>query len=235
MTSEGWSHPEFLCETDWLADHLDDPNLAIVDCDLLPAYQRLHIPNAVWSLSRYWKGEGTDTDMDAMTDPKRFAALIGRMGIDNDTQVVAYDGSGGLYAARLWWTLERFGHTNCQLLQGGMDKWYAEGRPLSRENDRPEPKTFAASGPNETANCTLDGVAASVGDGGHVLWDTRSDGEWTGANARATKRGGRIPGAVHIEWLDTLQDPVRTFKPPGELRTMLESAGIRPDKTVTTY
>lgn len=233
--SEGWAHPELLAETDWLAEHLDDPNVAIVDCDLLPAYQRLHIPNAVWGVSRYWKGEGTDSDTYAMDDPQRFGELMGRMGIDNDTQVIAYDSSGSLFAARLWWALDRFGHTNCRVLHGGLDKWCAEGRALSRENYRPATKTFAAPAPRDDNNCRLDEVVALQGDAGHVFWDTRSDGEWTGANKRGTQRGGRIPGAVHLEWLDTLDAPVRTMKPPEELRRMLAELGITPDKRVTTY
>ena len=66
-----------------------------------------------------------------MSDPEQFAQLVGRLGISPDTTVVAYDGSGSLYAARTWWTFNRFGHTNFKILHGGLDKWYAEGRPLS--------------------------------------------------------------------------------------------------------
>lgn len=234
MTTEGWARPELLCETDWLADHVDDANVALIDCDLLPAYQRLHIPGAAWSLSHYWKQSEND-EVHAISDADAFAKMMGRMGIDNDTHVVAYDGSGGLYAERLWWTLKRFGHTNCQVLNGGLDKWQAEGRPLTRANYRPEPKTFVAPSADDASLCRLDDVAASAGDAGHVFWDTRSDGEWMGKNTRGTKRGGRIPGAVHLEWQETLNQPVRTLKEPAELRKILESAGITPDKTVTTY
>jgi len=235
-TSEGWAHPELLVETDWLANHLDDPNVRIVDCDLLPAYQRLHIPNSVWSSSRYWKGDlRNETEVLGVDEPERLSEVIGRMGIDNETQVVAYDGSGGLYAERFWWTLERFGFDKVQVLHGGLDKWVAEERPLSRTNFRPEKKTFVAHPPHGKTSCTLTDITSKMDDNNFVLWDVRSDGEWTGANARGTKRGGRIPGAKHWEWLHTLNEPVRTLKSANELRTMLAGMGITPEKTVATY
>ena len=230
-----WANPHLLVDDRWLADRLGDPAVVLVDCDQLPAYQRLHIPGAVWSRSRYWKGDGNDTDIHAMDDPARFAAEIGRMGIANDSTVVAYDASGGLYAARLWWTLDRFGFQHCGVLDGGLDAWYAAGRPLSRENVRPEPRTFHAQPPQDRWMCHLPDVVAAIDDPQHVFWDTRSDAEWTGENKRGTQRGGRIPGAVHLEWLDTLNEPVRTLKPPDELRRMLHERGITPDQTVTTY
>ncbi len=235
MANDGWANPHLLVETDWLADHLGDPDLAVVDCDLLPAYQRLHLPGAVWSLSRYWKEGGTDSAVHGISDPDEFAALMGRLGINSDSRVLAYDGSGGLYAARFWWTCRRFGFHGVQVLHGGLDKWYAEDRPLSRDNVRPHPTTFTAAPSDDSLLCRLGDVAHDCEDPGHIFWDTRSDAEWTGANTRGTQRGGRIPHAVHIEWLDTLQQPVRTLKPPAELRRLLAQAGITPDKTVTTY
>ena len=141
MTANGWAHPELLVDTDWLAGHLDDPNLVVVDCDLLPAYQRLHIPKAIAARSRYWKGDGNDTDIFGIEGDK-FAELLGKMGISNDDTIVAYDGSGGVFAARFWWTLDRYGHAGCKLLDGGLDQWYADGRPLSNENIRPKPTTY---------------------------------------------------------------------------------------------
>ena len=235
MADEGWAHPELLCETEWLAEHLEDPGLVVVDCDLLPAYLRLHIPGAVWAGSRYWKRGGTDTEVYGMDDPAEFAKMMGRIGVGNESLVVGYDGSGGLFAARLWWTLDRFGFHNFKLLNGGLEKWYAEGRPLSKENVRLERTQFAAQPVDLHWTCTLDQVAESIGDADHVFWDVRSDGEWTGENARGMKRGGRIPGAVHLEWLKTLNEPLPTLKPPAELRALLGGLGIPSEKRVTTY
>ena len=234
---DGWVRPELICETDWLVEHIDDEDVVVLDCDLIDAYLRLHIPGAVWSLSRYWKTDPRDdSQIYGMSDPEQFAGLVGRLGITPDTTIVGYDGSGSLYAARTWWTFDRFGHTNFKILHGGLDKWYAEGRPLSRENFRPRAVEYPTpSAPHSDSICRLDDIPAALEDDNHVFWDVRSDGEWTGANKRGTQRGGRIPGAVHLEWLDTLDNPVRTLKPPAELRQMLADLGITPEKTVTTY
>ena len=234
MTDSGWAHPELLTTTDWVADHINDDNVAVVDCDLLPAYQRLHIPGAVAARSRYWKGEGNDTDLYGI-DADQFAAHLGKMGIGNDSTVVAYDGSGGVFAARFWWTLDRYGHTNAMLLDGGLDQWVADGRPLSRENYRPKPKAFTPGPQDNHWTCGIDDLAGAKDAAGAILWDVRSEQEWTGANARGTKRGGHIPGAVHMEWLDALNDPVRTLRPPAELRAEFERLGVTPDKLVSTY
>ena len=239
MTTErdGWARPELICETDWLAEHIDDDDLVLLDCDRLDAYLRLHIPGAVWSLSRYWKSDPRDdSQIYGLEDPEQFARLAGRMGIGPDTQIVGYDGSGSLYAARVWWTFNRFGHTNFKVLHGGLDKWYAEGRPLVNDNFRPQAVSYPVpEAPHDDSICRLTDIPGAIDDDTHVFWDVRSDGEWTGANKRGTQRGGRIPGAVHLEWLHTLESPVRTLKPPAELRAMLADLGITPDKTVTTY
>ena len=234
MTDSEWARPEMVATTDWLGSHLDDLNLVVVDCDQLPAYLRLHIPGAVASLSHVWKEGGSGAEIHGI-DGEEFARLVGRMGIGNDDTVVAYDGSGGLYATRFWWTLDRYGFQDCKLLDGGLDKWYAEGRPLSRENLRPPPKEFRVAPKNDHLYCDLRGVADCLGDPQSLIWDVRSDAEWTGANPRGTQRGGRIPAAVHLEWLEVLEEPLRTLKPPAELRRMLSGLGITPDKVVTTY
>ena len=234
MTETGWARPELLAETAWLAEHLEDPDLVVVDCDLLPAYQRLHIPGAVWSRSRYWKSDGLDSGVHAIDDAEEFASIMGSLGISADSRVVAYDGSGGVYAARFWWTCRRFG-LEVQVLDGGLDRWRADGRPLANDNVRPAVATFLATGPDDSSMCRLGDVTRDCELAEHVFWDVRSEGEWTGQNTRGAKRGGRVPNAAHIEWLDALEHPVRTLKSPEDLRRMLEAAGITPDKTVTTY
>ena len=236
-----WARPELICGTEELAGLLGDPDLVLLDCDLLPAYQRLHLPGAIWSQSRYWKSDPSDdSEIYGLEDPELFASLCGRMGITPDSKIVAYDGSGGLYAARTWWTFDRFGHSDFRVLDGGLDKWHAEGRDLSRANVRPARTEYAVPpAPHDETICRLPQLRERRGpagaEAGHVLWDVRSDGEWTGANARGTSRGGRIPGAVHLEWLKVLEEPVRTLKPAAELRGMLAELGITPEKTVTTY
>ena len=240
MSDNDWARPELLAETDWLAEHRNDSDLVLVDCDLLPAYQRLHIPGAVWSRSRYWKAAdadhpGLEGGVYAISDPEQFASIIGSLGISNASRVVAYDGSGGLYAERFWWICRRFGFDGVQVLHGGLDKWVAEGRPLASDNVRPAAATFQATAPDESTVCRLEDVTRDCESGEHVFWDVRSDGEWAGHNARGTKHGGRVPNAMHLEWQETLERPVRTLKSPAALRQLLAEQGITPEKTVTTY
>jgi thiosulfate/3-mercaptopyruvate sulfurtransferase len=167
--------------------------------------------------------------------PEKFAQVMGELGIGNNTLVIAYDGFGALYATRLWWALNYYGHKRVKVLNGGWDKWLAEGRPISNAVPRPPHTTFTPH-THEEFIAGWDYVRASIGRADHVLLDVRSDGEWTGENARGSKRGGRIPGAVHLEWLNYVtNDDLKTFKPAAELRSMFDKTGVTPEKEVITY
>src|SRR6266542_3119510 len=134
-----FAHPELLAETDWLAQHLDDPAIRIVDCDEFPAYQRLHIGGAVGlRVHHYLKG---DDDVHLM-GPDRFAETMSKHGIGSEHTVVAYDGMGGLYAARLWWALDYYGHSNAKVLNGGFRKWFEEGQPVTADQPHVERAGF---------------------------------------------------------------------------------------------
>ena len=170
-----------------------------------------------------------------MAPPDVFVDLMERMGIGNDTLVVAYDSMGSLWAARFWWVLDYYGHTNVKVLNGGWRKWFYEGRPVSQDPAQTSKATFEVR-ENPALLCSLDHGVASVGKADTVFLDVRSDGEWDGTNDRGNKRAGRIPGAVHLEWLNFVtSDKYRTFKPAAELRAMLEEVGATPEKKVITY
>src|SRR6266542_3003541 len=137
--SSGFAHPELLAETEWLTERLDDPLVRVVDCDEFPAYQRLHIKGAIGlRVHHYLKGE----DDTHLMGPDQFAKTMSRHGIGNEHTVVAYDGMGGLYAARLWWALDRYGHTNAKVLNGGFRKWFEEGRPVTADQPHVERAGF---------------------------------------------------------------------------------------------
>ena len=136
MTAEGYAHPEMLCDTEWLGEHLDDPNVRVVDCDQFMEYRRGHIRNAaaIMAPHHYVKESGYERAPKAhplVMPQEPFTDLMMRMGIDENTTVVAYDQSASLYAARFWWVLGLYGHTNVKVLNGGWRKWFDEGRPLS--------------------------------------------------------------------------------------------------------
>jgi thiosulfate/3-mercaptopyruvate sulfurtransferase len=190
-----------------------------------------HIPGAVhldlWGVSLI------DTDPAPL---KAFMWMIDHLfnlrGVDAKTPVVVYDDQSGIRAARAFWFLEYFGHPRVQLLDGGFGAWIRAGLPVTRDA-APPPKSAWAGTPQEQTIATWRDVKDRLGRPDVVVVDTRSNGEYDGTTVRA-KRGGRIPGAVHVEWTRNLR-PDGSFKPAGELRAMYESAGVTPDKEVITY
>jgi thiosulfate/3-mercaptopyruvate sulfurtransferase len=239
MSNNDYARPELLMESDWLESHLNDPDLRIVDCDQYDGYRRAHIANAVGIREHHYIKHpdyvGDPTGHPLVASPEQVAALMESMGIGNDTTVVAYDGSGGLYAARFWWVLSYYGHTKVRVLNGGWNKWFNQGRPITTDVTQPAQATFIAREQTDRV-CLLDYGVSSVGQSDTIFLDVRSDGEWLGTNNRRNQRAGHVPGAVHLEWLNFVtDDKYQTIKPAHELRGMLEERGVTPDKQVITY
>jgi thiosulfate/3-mercaptopyruvate sulfurtransferase len=228
---------QLLVTTDWLAAHLRDSNVRIVDIrgHVLPAteplphyfnhyadYQQSHIPGAVFV---DWVKEITDPDDPRhaqIAKPERYAAVMSRIGIAPDTLVVAYDDAGGMFAARLWWSLNYYGHTRVVVLDGGWTKWVAEKRSVTADVPTIQPTQFHAT-PNPAIYRSAAQVA--VADTTTVrLLDMRSPGEFMGQASRA-KRKGHIPGALNCSRHDLLQ-PDTTMLPPDQLRRKFGQLGI---------
>lgn len=230
----GYARPELLAETDWLAERLDNPRIRIVDCDEFPAYQRLHIAGAVGLRVHHYLKDPDDPHH--LMPPEAFVEVMSQHGIGSDHTVVAYDSSGGLYAARLWWALDYYGHGDCKLLNGGFDKWFREGRPVTRAFPHVERAEFRVR-PGSDCLCSLEEMREGIGREGTVIWDIRSREEHTGANPRQNKRGGHIPGAVHLEWLDLTAPPAYSglLLPAEEIHRRLATAGITPEKQVLVH
>lgn len=232
MSDDTYAHPELLAETSWLAEHLGDPRVRIIDAEPSDAYQRAHIPGAV---NVPWESTKDPQNPWHVATPEQFAALMGQAGVDGDTLVVVYDGTGLMrHGVRLWWTLAYYGHTSARVLNGGWQKWTAEGRPISLDVPQVARASFVPRrDPSIFADARM--VAGAIGKPGRLIWDVRSDGEWDGTTVRA-RRGGRIPGATHWEWAHSLQDTrAPTMKGAGELRRMFQERGITPDKDVLVY
>lgn len=228
----GYAHPELLATTEWLQDRLDDPQLRVVDMDHPHAYPRVHIPGAVRVQDHYFKGQ---RDPLQVQDADEFSETMANLGIGDDTTVVAYDSDGGHFAARLFWALEYYGHSDVKLLDGGFPRWFAEGRPLDRAESVYPKGSFTARARPELIASRHD-VLRMIHDAEVALWDVRTDEEWAGENDRGTARGGRIPGAVHLEWKNLLTaGDVPVIKPADDLREMLSSVSLTPDKKITSY
>jgi len=201
--------------------------------DLRPpeAYTAGHIPGAIhldlWGVSLI------DTDPAPL---KAFMWMIEHIlqihGVDAATPVVVYDDQSGIRAARAFWFLEYFGHPSVRLLDGGFGAWSSAGLQIGRDAS-PPPKSDWTGARQAHTIATWKEVRCALGRSDVVILDTRTDGEYTGTVARA-KRGGAIPGAVHIEWTRNLT-PDGRFKPAGELTKMYVDAGVTPDREVLTY
>jgi thiosulfate/3-mercaptopyruvate sulfurtransferase len=201
--------------------------------DLRPpdAYVAGHVPGAfhldLWGVSL------------VNTDPAPLEAFMWMIehvlalhGVQASTPIVVYDDQSGVRAARAFWFLEYFGHASVRMLDGGYGAWNRAGLPVTCDA-RPAQAT-EWTGTRETGTlATWKEVRAALGAPGTVIVDTRSDGEYCGTTVRA-KRGGAVPGAVHIEWTRNLTSNGE-FKPAGELREMYERAGVTPDREVVTY
>ncbi len=237
MKSPGYAHPELLVETEWLVEHIEDPNVRVVDMGNPDGYVRAHIPGAVHigpGRSNFIKDDPDDPVY--VMPPDKFAALMGSFGIGDDTTVIVYDADGANPATRLWWALEYYGNHNCRVLNGGWNKWVAERRPAAMEVPEYPAATFTTR-VDDSLICRVEELKSYVGDKGTALWDVRSQGEWDGSVSRGNNRTGHIPGAIHLEWsaaVATNRD-LATFKSPEELRTLLEKTGITEDKLVVTY
>jgi thiosulfate/3-mercaptopyruvate sulfurtransferase len=236
-----------LVSTDWLAAHLGDSNLRIVDIrghvapptDPLPYYYnhrddyiKSHIPGAVFI---DWVHEITDPASGhhaKIAPPERFAEVMNRHGIGPDTLVVAYDDAQGLFAARLWWSLNYYGHANVMILDGGWNKWLAEGRPLTADVPGVGRATFVARPQPEWIR-TAEQVQSLLG-AGVLLVDARSAAEYAGQATRAA-RAGHIPGAINVP-RTTLAAPDGTLLSPEQLRGKFAEAGMAdPTAEVVTY
>lgn len=219
----------YLVEPKWLAENPKDPKLRIVDMQTdSKAYdEEGHIPGGVYlSISSIRTPVGKlGFRLPTQAEAEK---ILGSLGIGRDTMVVIYDDQGGLHAARLFFTLDVFGHSKMAILNGGIQAWKKAGLPVSYQATRPSPRTYRGKmDPNKVA--TAEWILKHLNDPGVALVDARSAKEFRGEDVRA-KRGGHIPGAKNIEWVDNLR-PDKTFKPLAELQELYERHGITKDKT----
>jgi thiosulfate/3-mercaptopyruvate sulfurtransferase len=209
----------------------DGKRLLVLDLRPPEAYTSGHVPGALhldlWGVSL------PDTDPAPLN---AFMWMIEHVlaihGVTNDTPVVVYDEQSGVRAARAFWFLEYFGHPSVRLLDGGFGAWTRAGLAVSRDA-APPPKSEWTGRREAHRIATWREVKTAIGNPDAVILDTRTDGEYRGTTVRA-KRGGAVPGAVHIEWTRNL-GPDGAFKPADELRQMYEAAGVTPDREVLAY
>ena len=235
-----YARPELLAEPDWVAAHADDPNVRLIDCAALEAYRRAHIPGAVQLPTHFYIKEDDPAGSDhgvLVMPPKQFEQLMTKLGVGPETTVVTYDDNNALVAARLWWVLQYYGHTNAKVLNGGWHRWLSEGRPVTFHATKPAPASapFVAA-PQPALYATVDAVKQRHTDPGCQVMDVRTDGEWEGTNDRGNRRAGRVPNARHLEWLRFVDsDDFRRFLSAEDMQRLLDDAGISRDRPTITY
>ncbi len=237
-----------LVRTDWLAKHLSDPDLRVVDirgyvkkrdlgngrqeAEYLAAreeYHKGHIPGAVYVDWTHDIADPGDLVPVQIAPPERFAALMGSLGIGDDTHVVVYDHTGGQFATRLWWALTYYGHDRVSVLDGGWSKWTAEDRPTTTQVPAPEPSIFTPY-PRPGWRTNAEEVLSTSQKGDALILDARDEGQYTGEVIRGRGRGGHVPGARHLH-AEALMDPESgTFRAAEELAQKLREAGVPDDK-----
>ncbi len=220
----------------WLQEHLHDPNVRILEASIAKeTYDRAHVPGALWiDFHRDLLLNGDETSGYILT-PQQFAGLMGRLGVAPGTTVVWYGDRHSSYAIRGFWMIDCYRHPGgFHVLEGGRERWVAEGRPTTAAVTDVAPTIYRVpAGRREDNRATLQQVRDAIGRPDAVILDVRSCDEYEGKSVRAL-RGGHIPGAVHTEWTDAAPAD-NVLKPEPGLRAMYESRGVTPDKEVIVY
>lgn len=234
VAAGSFARPDMLVTTDWLARHLDDRNVRVVafatNRDL---YAKGHIPGAVFLANDALRVR--DNAPTFLPTAEAFAKAMGELGITNTTRVIAYDERGGLYAARLWYTMKIFGHDNVALLDGHLTKWSLEGRALSTAEPTVTPTTFKAGAANLAWVATAEQVVKAIDAAGSRILDARTQGEIEGRDLRNIKRGGNIPSSTPLYWEDLMDPKTKALRPPDELQALMASKGLKSSDEMIVY
>ena len=239
IANRGYANADVLVSTEWVAQHLDDPQIRIVESDedtLL--YETGHIPGAV---KVDWFTVLQDQVRRDFLSREAFEQLNKDLGIGNDSTVVFYGDKSNWFACYALWIYQYFGHENVKIMNGGRAKWEKEGRAMTREVPQYPPAEYKASPRNDSIRAFRDDVFDQIKSGA-ALVDVRSPQEYSGEllhmpnyPQEGATRGGHIPGAVNIPWSKAVSDEDSTFKSAQELRELYQDRGVSPDEEVIAY
>jgi thiosulfate/3-mercaptopyruvate sulfurtransferase len=232
-----YAHPEVLVDTQWLNYRLSDPNICLIEVGMNPqVYNEGHIPGAV-----FWNAisDLLLPDFRINFDPAAVKKLLARSGITKDTTIVTASTDYPATGALLFWLLKVFGHDDVRVLNGGRQKWIAEGRPLTTEIPAITPTQYYVPAPNENLRAFCDDVQQAIARVDRVLVDVRTPQEYNGEcfmthPPKGDERAGHIPGAIHVPYEMTLNED-GTFKSVEELQALYQDKGITPDRQIITY
>jgi thiosulfate/3-mercaptopyruvate sulfurtransferase len=235
-----YAHPEVLVDTAWVAEHLNDPNVRIVESneDIL-LYDQGHIPGAI---KIDWVADLNDQVVRDYLDREHFEQLLSAKGIGNDTTVVFYGDKNNWWATYALWVFKLYGHKDARIMNGGRAKWIAEGHDMTKEVPSYPPTSYKAPERDDsTIRAFRDQVREHIKKSGVALVDVRSPQEYSGERTHmpeypqeGTLRGGHIPTAVSIPWAQAVKED-STFKSREDLEALYGGKGVTADKDVVAY
>jgi len=240
ILQKGYAHPESLVTTEWLAAHLDDPELRILESDEdVLLYDTGHIPGAQ---KVDWHEDLNDAVQRDYITSEQFEQLLRAYGIDESTTVIFYGDKNNWWAAYAYWVFQLFGFTNAKLLDGGRIKWEQEGRAMVTDVPTFPPTEFRAEPRSDDRIRTFFHEVRKHAEGGLPLVDVRSPDEFSGVRTHmadypqeGTLRGGHIPGAKSVPWARAANAD-GTFRTADELRAIYETEqGLKPGDDVVAY
>jgi thiosulfate/3-mercaptopyruvate sulfurtransferase len=229
---------DVLVEPEWLAQHLDDDSIRIVEVDENPAlYDEAHIPGAI---GFDWRKDLQDQVKRDFLGPEDFGRLFGSRGVSNDHLVILYGDRNNWFAAYTYWYLKYYGHDKVLLLNGPREKWIADGRPTTAETPSYPAVSFTAQPGDEAIRAYRDEVLQAI-EAPTKLVDVRSPAEFAGEiispagyEQEGAQRGGHIPGAASIPWAQAVRED-GTFKSAEELRELYGGKGVLNGEDIIAY
>jgi thiosulfate/3-mercaptopyruvate sulfurtransferase len=240
VADKGYAHPEALVTTQWLADHLDDPSLRIIESDEdILLYDTGHIPGAQ---KVDWHADLNDPLTRDYISRQGFEQLLRRKGIDESTPVIFYGDKNNWWATYAFWVFQLFGFTNSRILDGGRMKWEQEGRPMTTEVPKFPASRYGAPERDDAKIRAFRDEALAHMKARKPMVDVRSPDEFSGKKTHMAEypqegvlRGGHIPGAKNVPWARAA-NPDGSFKPADELRTIYEGeCGFSSDQDIIAY
>lgn len=249
MTTSGFVHPEFLVETDWLADHLTDPDVVVFDCtthlvpdpkityQVVPAradFEKAHIPGAQFVDMLRDVSDTSHRFRFMRQSPEDFAAAMRRFGVGTTSRVVTYSTANAWWATRMWWLLRVFGFDNAAVLNGGWQKWAREERPTETGAAKPRPAGNFNVRELRDLMVGKSQVLAAIGDNDVCTLNALAPQQHSGSGGNSYGRPGHIAGSVNLPAAHLLDPDSNTFLPADELRKRFASVGAL-DKPVITY
>ncbi len=234
-----YANPQVLVETAWVADHLKDPNVRVIEVSVdTAAFEQGHIPGAV---ALNWFRDLEEHPVRDIASKAKIEQLLGQAGASNNTNVIFYGDNNNWFATYAYWLLKYYGHADARIMNGGRKKWIDEGRPLTKEATQVTPARYNAKDPHPEIRATRDLVVETAQRRNRGLVDVRSPREFSGEllapenlPQEGAQRGGHVPGAANIPWGENCR-PDGTFKSADELKALYTGKGITPDQEIVAY